>query len=210
MSDRRAEQTPVFDQGPRGTCAACAVTSGHEWLRTREALSVEDAFHQAKRVDAWPGQDCTSVCHVLQGIGSFGHAIATAWPYGQPAYPASPPAASLEETNRRPLLGIWRSKAFATTDDMIDFVERHCVVLTLGFVPAAWETPNGVIDAPDRSAPQGAHAVLGVGTVIGNAGKMIIIKNSWGTGWGDGGYGYVTVAYAGRYLLAAHVMGSTA
>ncbi len=206
MIDRRDEQTPIFDQGPRGTCAACAVTSGHEWLRAKEALSVEDAFHQGKRLDPWANQECTSVHHVLTGIEGPGQALEAAWPYGAPPYPALPPAASIDPTNRRPLPTPWRPQPFTSVGEMISIVEQHCVVLTLGFVPSAWENGGGIIDVQDDRTPQDAHAVLAVGSGVRNGQTVIVIKNSWGADWGDGGYGYVTESYADRYLLAAHVM----
>jgi hypothetical protein len=206
VSDRRAEQTAIFDQGPRGTCAACAVTSAHEWLRAKESLSVEDAFHQGKRLDRWLNEEYTSVHHVLSGIEGAGHALAAAWPYGDPAYPAPAPVASLNHANRRALLSVWHAQRFATLRDMISVVERHCVILTLGFVPSAWDNDDGVIQVEDEFAPQDAHAVLAVGSDVRNGQSVIVIKNSWGDAWGDSGYGYVTAAYADRYLLAAHVI----
>jgi hypothetical protein len=53
---------------------------------------------------------------------------------------------------------------------------------------------NGRIPMP--STPQdewGGHAVLAVGYNDDN--REICIKNSWGTAWGDNGYGYIPYDY---------------
>jgi C1A family cysteine protease len=200
--DRRAEQTAVFDQGPRGTCAACAVTSGHEWVRQGESLSVEDAFDRGKRRDPWPQQDCTSVDCVVRGISEDQHAIESAWPYGEPSYPGPPPPETLKDANRRPLAGTW---SVGSVGDVLDAVESRCAVMTLAFVPSAWERQDGVVDVGSEPA-QDAHAVLAVGSDVRNGEDVVIIKNSWGTDWGDGGYGYVTAGYLRRHLLAVHLV----
>lgn len=206
MSDRRNEQSPIFDQGPRGTCAACAVTSAHEWVRQKEALSVEDAFHQGKRLDPWHGQECTSVQHVLSGIRDFGHAIEAAWPYGAPPFPGSPPTASLDPANRRTLTRRWSETPKSGFDELISVVEQHCVVLTFGFVPSCWERADGLVDAQGNIPAVDGHAVLAVGSATRYHLKAIIIKNSWGEDWGDHGYGYVTAGYVDQYLLGVHVL----
>ena len=38
---------------------------------------------------------------------------------------------------------------------------------------------------------RGGHAV----TVVGYTSDRFIIRNSWGTGWGDDGFGYASEAY---------------
>lgn len=42
-----------------------------------------------------------------------------------------------------------------------------------------------------RGNVRGGHAV----SVVGYTRRRFIVRNSWGTGWGDGGYGYATPAY---------------
>lgn len=182
------------------------MTSAHEWLRRREALSVEDAFHQAKRLDPWAGEESTSVHHVLRGIDEFGHAIEAAWRYGAPPFPGAPPTLSLDPANRRDLASPWSQAAHASFEDLISLVERYCTVLSFGFVPDSWERPDGTIDVVGDVLAVDGHAVLAVGSIVRNNRKLIIVKNSWGEAWGDHGYGYVTQAYAERHLLSAHIL----
>ena len=64
--------------------------------------------------------------------------------------------------------------------------------------------PGGIIDAePGRKTPAN-HAVLAVGGLTGP--DRIIVKNSWGAGWGDHGYGSITRRYLDHYGLRAHAL----
>ena len=56
------------------------------------------------------------------------------------------------------------------------------------------EAVNGVIPMPTAtSQPVGGHAIVAVG--YDNARRHFIIRNSWGTSWGDKGYGYLPYDY---------------
>jgi C1A family cysteine protease len=70
----------------------------------------------------------------------------------------------------------------------------------------SFESPEvldtGVVPMPsDGEAQLGGHAVLAVG--YDDATARFIIRNSWGTSWGDGGYGYMPYAYLTDSDLAA-------
>ena len=51
---------------------------------------------------------------------------------------------------------------------------------------------GGNIDVFDPTTVRGGHAIAVVGYT--SSGRFIV-RNSWGTGWGDKGFGYVTAAY---------------
>lgn len=51
---------------------------------------------------------------------------------------------------------------------------------------------GGNIDVFMPNTARGGHAIAIVGYL---ASGRFIVRNSWGTGWGDGGFGYVTPAY---------------
>jgi len=51
--------------------------------------------------------------------------------------------------------------------------------------------PDGMLNVFKPATVQGGHAVC----IVGYDAKRFIIRNSWGTGWGDKGFGYATPAY---------------
>lgn len=208
MSDYRLAQSPVRQQGERPTCVAFAVSAAHEWMAGEDAhRSPEDALWAGHQVLHIPGREETSVAAALQGLTSHEHASEGAWPYGQPAYPATRPTAAEQAVNRR-ALPAWR--AMPATDIQVVRTELErpaAVLLTVRFVHGAWRAADGVIDAPPGRKTITNHAVLAVGTDDGLA--RVIIKNSWGTRWGEEGYGYMSARYLEGYALRAHVLEAT-
>ena len=62
-------------------------------------------------------------------------------------------------------------------------------------VDATWDkaaATKGKLDKYKPGTERGGHAVCVVGY---RSDGRFIIRNSWGTGWGDQGFGYATPAY---------------
>ena len=53
---------------------------------------------------------------------------------------------------------------------------------------------------PARSTKRGGHAVC----LVGYTADRFIVRNSWGTGWGDGGFGYASLEYAREAFTEAY------
>ena len=49
--------------------------------------------------------------------------------------------------------------------------------------------------------------MLAVGVVDEDNKDCLIFKNSWGTWWGQGGYGFMTREYVDNFGVVAHVVG---
>jgi C1A family cysteine protease len=62
---------------------------------------------------------------------------------------------------------------------------------------------TGVVPMPDTATEQllGGHAVLAVG--YDDADQRFVVRNSWGEGWGDGGYFTMPYAYLTERSLAS-------
>lgn len=54
---------------------------------------------------------------------------------------------------------------------------------------------------------RGYHAVVAVGLGSFSGTKTFLIRNSWGTGWGDNGYAWVDEAFLSQHLVGTFVIG---
>ncbi len=203
MVDHRSLQTPVRDQGDRPTCVAFAVSAAHEWQADDDHVrSTEDAMWAAHQIAEVPGREETTVSWALQGLDRHEHSTEIAWPYGAPRWSAGRPAAALDDGARRPL-GPWRELGSSSFDTVThELAAGRPVILTVRVVPLAWYHDGALIDAEANLKTPGSHAVLAVGAL--DRPDRLIIKNSWGSGWGENGYGYLTRRYHDHYGLRAH------
>lgn len=157
------------------------------------------AAHQVGEVH---GREETTVSWALEGLERHEHSTETAWPYGVPHWSGGRPAAALDNGNRR-ALGPWRDLGHSSFDTVAGELDLgRPVVLTLRVVPIAWYGSGALIDADANLKTPGNHAVLAVGTLASP--DRLIVKNSWGGGWGANGYGYVSRRYHDHYALCAH------
>jgi len=68
-------------------------------------------------------------------------------------------------------------------------------ILTRLNVDATWDnaaSTHGNLDIYQPQTTRGGHAVA----LVGYTPDRFIVRNSWGTSWGDKGFGYASVAYA--------------
>ena len=154
------------------------------------------------------GIEETSVNWALGGLQRFDHASDTAWPYGNPRWTQGRPGPATDPANLR-ALPRWRLVPTPTFAAMaVELDGARALIATVGQVYAAWRRADGLVDAPPAQRTIKNHAVLVVGTVSATAERpqALIIKNSWGAGWGDGGYGYMTQGYVDSYIVRCHVL----
>jgi len=76
------------------------------------------------------------------------------------------------------------------------------ILIAIG-VDAAWDNATatkGNLDIFRANTVRGGHCAA----LVGYTPDRLIIRNSWGTGWGDKGFGYASVAYAKAAIMEAY------
>ena len=195
--DLRNRLRDVGDQGRRGTCVAFAITAIHEADRTSvedepEHLSEETLHWGSKQIDGDEG-DGTRFSSADRAIRRWGQPAEALWPYDE--------GRDHTHTNYRP-------PPEAIDPDNCHFSALRSVPLDLDLIRSELEASRPVaigiqvwdgfrraelepLPAPKRTEllPTG-HAVVVVG-YDPTAGSLLI-RNSWGEGWGNKGHLWVS------------------
>lgn len=206
MIDHRPAQTPVRNQGERPTCAGFAISAAHEWVAADDELrSPEHAIWAGHQINSVPGREETSVAWSLEGLGIHRHASEEAWPYSTPHWSQGPPDAARDLANPRALPPSSRLAEpwFDAVRDAL--AAGYPIVLTIAVVQPLWQQPLPLIDAEPGQQTHGNHAVVAVAiSEHGEAPEVAVVKNSWGPGWANRGYGTISRRYLDHYTIAAH------
>ena len=207
MQDLRPDFSGVAHQGQRSSCLAFATTSAHEQARASlEPLSVEHLFYHA--VQRMPGANPmagTSVKETREALLVDGQPCERAWPYlkRQPlAKDWVPPAHGL------PCYSSELVRIDPTLRNLRDRLNAgHAViaglVITDNFyrVGSDGHLPNL---APDTERT--GHAVLAVGHGMQGNECFVLVRNSWGPGWGMSGHAWLTEHYLETQMVECAVI----
>lgn len=203
--DLRSEFGPARNQGSRPTCLAFAASDTHAGLRSGWApLSCEYVFYQAQRRAGRPPSKGALLSLMLDALREDGQPEESGWPY----LPTTP----TDSASWIPPVGVGTlfGRAGEKTGPSIDQVtyelnEGRPVIMLLTLSQAFYSpTPQGVIHPAPGEAPQRErrHAVIAVGHGKIDAHRAVLIRNSWGERWGNGGYGWLTEPFLGPRLFA--------
>lgn len=207
-TDLRTMFGPVRDQGDRPTCLAFAISDTHAALRPNwSPLSSEFLFYHAQRLSGRSSDEGCTLPDALRVLRTDGQPNEDSWPYLTAAEVAkawAPP---------RNVGQLFRRDGGPTTDAIdrlvqhLDADEPVLILLKLsgGFFRAAANRP---ITFDRRDLPNEAirHAVVSVAHGWHESGRCILVRNSWGSAWADGGHAWVTEAYLQRAMLRYAVL----
>lgn len=200
----------IYDQGHEGSNAAFAAIEAMEIAfavsgthRSLSARYVQDRAGMIGQKDsALEGVFMTSIAFVIQ---KFGAPPASVWPYtsGEHSLPVGLTWKELDELaseNRVRLSG-----PIAIEDIPEQLKNGRPLLAAVHAYEKAWlQNSTGVIDAPSKEDREvGGHAI----TIVGFNGRDGSLKfaNSWGTQWGQKGFGVLTEAGARIYLIPGEI-----
>lgn len=202
--DLRKWCSPVENQRDLGSCVANAVVGGLEFLQIRNGQTLKDLsrlfvyynsrlMHQQSDVD-----EGTFIRLAMGTLSSLGTCEEIKWPYDTSKVFFRPTWGAYREGYAHKISSYYRIDG--TGQSRIDQIKKaleaqHPVVFGCTVDNDFINTSSsGVVMMPKSVRTiAGGHAMLIVG--YKDNGNTLIVRNSWGTTWGDNGYCYMPSSF---------------
>lgn len=199
--DLRPTMSPVEDQGNLGSCVGHAIAGALECLDKRIDGTYVDVsrlfiYYQARALEHnIRRDDGCSIRDGVKGCAKVGACAEKLWPYKVKDFATKPSAAAVKDAAKHRIAQYQRANTL--TDCKVALATG--VPVAFGFaVYESFEshqvTDTGTAPMPSAGESElGGHAVLMVG--YDDATERVIVRNSWGKGWGDAGHFTLPYAY---------------
>lgn len=218
--DLRAWCSPIENQGSIGSCTAHAATGMIEYFERRAFGKHLDAsrlflYKVTRNMLNWTGDTGAYLRTTMGAMALFGAPPENYWPYLVSKFDVEPSAFLYAYGQSFQAITYYRLDPVGTSKTaVLSSLKTHLasnLPAMFGFtcystLNHATTTASGNIPFPaPTESLVGGHAVMAVGyddsKVITNpinkkkTTGAILIRNSWGTGWGDKGYGWLPYDY---------------
>lgn len=208
--DLRPKCPPVYDQGELGSCTANALSGAFEF----DQMKQKDKFFMPSRlfiyynervIEGDVSEDNGAI--ISDGVTTLtkqGVCPESEWPYDITKFAVKPTAQCYADGLKH--VGKDHRRIMQDLNQMKQILANG-TPFVFGFtVYESFESDavaaTGVMPMPKPGEQElGGHAVMCVG--YDDVKKSFIVRNSWGTGWGDKGYFYMPYAYMLRPDLAS-------
>ena len=201
--DLRRWCSPVEDQGQIGSCVGNGTVGALEFLQIRNGLQFQDlsrlfVYYNARLMVRAQEEDVGAYIHLAFGtLSSLGTCSESKWPYDTNKVFVRPSWGSYREAYANKINNYYRINS--TGEDRINLIKiacqsQHPIVFGMIVDEEYQNYRGGVVRMPRSTRVNpGGHCQVIVG--YDDNKKLWIVRNSWGTWWGDGGYAWVPYEY---------------
>ena len=200
--DLRAQCSPVVDQGQLGSCTANAEAGDIEFIELKQSKEYKQAsrlfiyYTTRHLIENTSGDIGASIRDTIKAVVKYGVCLESSWPYNPNSYDMKPPQKCFDEALN------FQTLTYVSLNNLNDIqtMLANGLPVQLGFyVFESFDKigSDGIMPMPNlvSESMEGGHAVMAVGYKTINGKLYLIIRNSWGTGWGDKGHFYMPVEY---------------
>jgi C1A family cysteine protease len=199
--DLRLQDSPIYDQSSLGSCTANAAGGSIEFDFRKEGHadyvpSRLFIYYNTRVLEGTRKQDSgATIRDTIKSVATTGACPESLWPYNVGRF-ASKPCRQCYKAAKKDIVTKYES-----LQSVIDYKS----VLTDGYpfvfgfsVYQSFESDevarSGIVPMPAQNeSVLGGHAVMAVG--YNDSKNYFIVRNSWGSGWGDKGYFYLPYDY---------------
>jgi len=211
--DLRAACSPIEDQGSLGSCTANAGVGLLEYFERRAHGKYLDGsrlflYKATRNLLGWKGDQGAYLRSTMKAMALFGVPPEEVRPYDVAAFDDEPPAFCYAFAQNFKAIRYYRLDPAGTPGkDVLSAVKRNLAAglpSMFGFtvyssMPGIGEGTGDIPYPRPGEAVKGGHAVVAVGYddahTIGDEEGALLIRNSWGVGWGERGYGWLPYRY---------------
>jgi C1A family cysteine protease len=208
--DPRAKAWGVYDQLTIGSCTANGGLSGFRQLLINEGLGDFNGsrlaqYYWARYAEGTTKSDAgATIRDAVKVLATRGTAPEAMWPYNVSKVFVGPPAAV--GTAAKKNLALLYQAVPLTQDAICQAVYKNGNVIIGISVYASFESnavaQTGIVPLPTKTEQLlGGHCLHLTGYDLTKG--WAIVKNSWGTSWGDKGYCYIPFQYLLNTSLAS-------
>lgn len=197
--DNRAGIPKILDQGSEGACTGFALAAvinylnfnslakGDREIKSFTGVSPWMLYAMAKRYDRWPGEDYSGSSARGAMKGWFRHGVCTE---AQWSGLTEPKGLKLQGASCFVPLGSYYRVEHRDLNALHAALNEVGIVYVSLAVHAGWENvgPDGAVPYSPDFPMVGGHAIA----LVGYDREGFIFQNSWGTDWGDSGFGKVS------------------
>lgn len=211
--DLRSKFSAVKSQGQQGSCLSFTLTSIFEYMmriNAQEDCDLSEAFlyYNARNMDT-SGDVNVNVDKgsrfkpSMESLAKYGIALEKYWPYNEGVYAKKPSDEAYADAEKRKLikaLNVNKNSAAIKSALSDGYPVAGSFVLlpsfggSNGYVSMPTEEEMASIKSGENAENKhSTHAM----TIVGFSDdiNMFLVRNSWGTDWGDKGYCYIPYAY---------------
>lgn len=212
--DLRSGFANIKNQGSQGACGAFSVVSMIEYLIHRSLpasphpdLSEAFLYYYSRACDGKTGEDCgTSFYSSVKALMEHGICAESLHPYREEEYSRQPSQEAIDDALKRM---VTEAKNVECSIGAIKSAisDGYPVAISTRLFDSFAGNGSGFVPFPDESelsAPESYHAMVVAG--YSDADRVLVVRNSWGSNFGDGGYCYLPYAYAEKYIRQAIII----
>lgn len=200
--DLRLGFTRIKSQGSQGSCAVFSIASIYEYILKKSALTEYDlseafVYYNVREKKNKVLEDTgSSLYDVISSIAEQGICAESFFPYNPESYTIKPGEEAYKDALQRLIKGAKNVKL--TVDDFKSaLADGYPIAVSMKIYDSFGNDNAGFIFRPTekeiKNEKHGNHAMVICG--YSDNERVFIVRNSWGTGFGDNGYCYIPYSY---------------